>query len=113
VGTKQIMFMGLLLATGTMISLTFGGAWLGNDDIDMANSFNVFKQVNILGLWSVTIPNITFFLVGAKSLVMMDFAFFTGELVIIQWFFFFTLGLGVIWGIYLVIIAIVQGVLNR
>jgi hypothetical protein len=111
--TKQIMFMGLLLAAGTLISMTFGGAWFTSYDLDVVNSFNVFKQVTILGTWSVTIPNISFFLTGAKALIMMDFAFFTGPLQIVQWFFFFIFGLGVIWGIYVIIISIVQGILRR
>ena len=105
--------MGLILATGTLISLTFAGAWLGNDDLATANSFTVFKQVNILGLWSVTIPNINFFTTGAKALIMMDFAFFSGPAALIQWFMFFTFGLGVIWGIYTVVIWILNGVLSR
>jgi len=106
--------MGLLLAAGTLISLTFGGAWLGSYDMGVANSFTVFKQVNILGLWSVSIPNIDFFLSGAKALMMMDFAFFTGPGgSLIQWFFFFIFGLGLIWGFFTVVIGIVQGVLRR
>lgn len=109
----QIMFMGLLLAAGVLISLTFGGLWLGDEDVETANAFTVFKQVNILGLWSVTIPNIDFFLTGAKHLIMMDFAFFDGSLALLQWFFFFTLGLGVIWGFFTIIISVVQGVLRR
>jgi len=110
---QQIMFMGLILAAGTLISLTFSGAWLGSYDVGVANSFTVFKQVNILGLWSVTIPNIDFFLSGAKSLLMMDFAFFAGAGQLLQWFFFFTMGLGLIWGFFTVIIGVVQSVLRR
>jgi hypothetical protein len=110
---QQIMFMGLILAAGTLISLTFAGAWLGGTDVAVANSFTVFKQVNIMGLWSVTIPNIDFFLSGAKSLIMMDFAFFSGAGQILQWFLFFTLGLGVIWGFFTVVIGIVSGVFRR
>ena len=109
----QIMGMGLILAAGTMISLTFGGAWLGSNDVAAANAFTVFKQVNILGLWSVTIPNIDFFLTGAKALITMDFAFFVGAASILQWFMFFTLGLGVIWGVYTIVIGVVQGILHR
>jgi len=107
------MGMGFILASGTIISLTFGGAWFSAIDLETANAFTIFKQVNILGLWSVTIPSIDFFLSGAKALMTMDFAFFQGGLQILQWFLFFTLGLGLIWGIYTVIISVVQGVLHR
>lgn len=105
--------MGLILASGVMISLTFGGLWFGSSDVATANAFTVFKQVDILGLWSVTIPNIDFFMTGAKHLIMMDFAFFEGSNALIQWFGFFVFGLGLIWGIFIVVIGIVQGALRR
>ncbi|MBA7663808.1 hypothetical protein ES703_71856 [subsurface metagenome] len=106
---QQIMFMGWMLAVGTMISLTFGGLWLGPKETILADSLTVFKQANILGTWSVMVPNVSFFLVGVKSLMMMDFAFFRDEMVLIQWFFFLTLGVGFLWGIFMVVISAIRG----
>lgn len=111
--TQQIMFMGWIFAIGTMISLTFAGAWLGSDEATVADAVTVFKQTNILGLWSVTVPNISFFLVGAKSLMMMDFAFFQGSAGIFQWILFMTIGLGLMWGIFTVVIGVIQGLFRR
>lgn len=105
--------MGLVLATGTLISLTFGGAWLGDEEVALANALTVFKQVTILGTWAITVPNPSFFLVGAKSLMMMDFAFFSGEMALLQWFGFMTLGLGLMWGIFTVVIGVIQGLFRR
>ena len=105
--------MGLIFAAGTMISLTFGGLWLGSEEVEVANAFTVFKQANILGIWSVMVPNVSFFLVGAKSLMMMDFAFFEGEMALIQWLLFMTLGLGLMWGIFTVVIGVIQGLFKR
>lgn len=110
---KQIMFMGLVFAAGTMISLTFSGAWLGTSEVEVVNAMAVFKQANILGLWSVTIPNIDFFLVGAKSLMMLDFAFFTGPLAIVQWFMFMTVGLGLLFGFFVIVITVIQSLWRR
>jgi len=107
------MFLGLILASGTLISLTFGGAWYDSGDLSIANTMTVFKQANILGIWSITVPNIGFFITGFKSLLMFDFAFFTGPTVILQWFLFFTIGLGTMWGLYTVIIGVIQGVFVR
>lgn len=109
----QVMFMGLVLAAGTIVSLTFGGAWLGSAEIGLQESFTVFKQANILGTWAVTVPNITFFLVGARSLIMMDFAFFGGILSLAQWFLMLTIGLGLTWGFYTVMIGTIQGLFGR
>jgi len=110
---QQIMFMGLLFAAGTLISLTFGGLWVGSQETNVVDAITVFKQAEILGTWSVTIPNVSFFLVGAKSLMMMDFAFFSGSWAILQWFLFLTIGLGFMWGIYTVVLGTVQGLFGR
>lgn len=110
---QYAMFLGFVLAAGTLVSLTFGGAWLGTNELLFTNALAVFKQANILGLWSITIPNIDFFLVGAKCLTMMDFAFFEGEMALLQWFFIMTIGLGFIWGVYTTIISTAAGVLGR
>ncbi len=108
---QYIMFMGLVFSVGTFVSLTFGGVWLGSPEVDVANAVSVFKQANILGIWSVTVPNITFFLVGLKALMMMDFAFFQGTL--IQWFAIMILGLGLMWGVFIVVIGTIQGLFRR
>ncbi|OGO00989.1 MAG: hypothetical protein A2Y58_03190 [Chloroflexi bacterium RBG_13_51_52] len=110
---QHMMFLGLIFAAGTIISLTFGGAWLGSTDLEVANAITIFKQANILGVWSITVPNISFFFTGAKSLMMFDFAFFNGSTAILQWFLFFTIGLGTMWGFYTVIIGVIQGVFTR
>ena len=110
---QQIMFMGWLFAVGTLISLTFGGLWIGSEEVVMANALTVFKQANILGIWSVTVPNISFFLVGVKSLMMLDFAFFRGEAALIQWLLFMTIGLALMWGIFTIVIGVIQGLFRR
>lgn len=111
--TKHIMFLGLILAAGTLISLTFGGAWFDSTDLETLNSMTVFKQAEIFGIWSITVPNISFFITGAKALMQFDFAFFPGSLAILQWFFFFVIGIATMWGFYTVIIGVVQGVFGR
>lgn len=110
---KQIMFMGLICAAGVMVSLTFAGVWVGSEEVEIANAMTTFKQANILGMWSVTVPNIDFFLIGAKSLIMMDFAFFFGPMALLQWFLFMTLGLALMWGLFTVVIGVIQGLWRR
>lgn len=109
----QIMFMGLIFATGTVISLTFGGLWVGDEEVAMANAVTVFKQANILDIWSITVPNPNFFLVGVKSLTSLDFAFFAGEMALLQWFLFLTIGMAMMWGIFVVVIGVIQGLFRR
>ena len=105
--------MGLVFAAGTMVSLTFGGAWLGTSEVTVANSLTVFKQANILGTWAIMVPSIDFFLVGAKSLMLMDFAFFQGGAGILQWLLYMTFGLGLLWGFWSLVFGAIQGLFRR
>lgn len=93
--------------------MTFAGLWLGDTDVDITNSLTAFKQANIRNVWSITVPNIDFFLVGAKALTSFDFGFFTGPLQILQWFFMLTIGLGFTWGVYTVGIYVVSGIFSK
>lgn len=113
--TQYIMFMGFIFAIGTLVSLTFGGVGMSSTETSVVNSLTVFKQANILGTWSVMVPNISFFTTGMKSLMMMDFAFFSNMegMEIIQWLLFMTLGVGMLWGIYTVVIGVIQGLFRR
>lgn len=111
--TQQVMFMGFIFAVGTIISLTFAGIGMGSEELEIVNAVTVFKQANILGVWSITVPNITFFFVGMRSLMQMDFAFFTGGMLIVQWLLFMTFGLGMMWGIYTIVIGVIQGLFRR
>lgn len=110
---KSIMFMGLVLAVGTIISLTFGGQWLGSSEVSIQDALTVFTQAKILGIWSVTVPNITFFLVGAKSMMTLDFAFFGGVLGMVQWIFMLVFVSAFMWGIYSVMIYVISGLFKR
>ena len=111
---QHIMYLGLLFAAGTLISLTFFGGWIDDSDLlQMTNSLTVFKDASIMGVWTVSIPNIDFFFVGIKSMMMMDFAFFQGPTEIIGLVFELVLVSGIMWGIFTIVIYIIQGVLTR
>lgn len=110
---QHIMFMGLLLAVGTIISLSYAGVGLGSEEVGYANAFTAFKQANILGVWSVTIPNVTFFFVGVRALTQMDFAFFTSGMVVVQWILYMVLGLGLTWGIFTIVLGVINGLFRR
>ncbi|OGN90755.1 MAG: hypothetical protein A2Z70_01365 [Chloroflexi bacterium RBG_13_48_17] len=112
--TKHIMFLGLILAAGTTISLTFAGLWLGDEEVELSNALTVFKQATILGVWSVTVPNVSFFLVGARALIMMDFAFFQGSAgLFVQWVLYLVIGTATLWGLFSLMIGVVQGRFSR
>jgi hypothetical protein len=110
---KDAMFLGLLGSVGTFISLTFSGSWIGQSEMDVTNSLVAFKQANILGIWSVSVPNISFFVTGIKFMTSLDFAFLQGQMGILQWFLWMILGFGIVWGIFTVVIVSVSGLFGR
>lgn len=110
---QHVMWIGLICAVGTVISLTFSGVGLGQEEVDLANAVTVFKQANILGVWSVSVPNITFFTVGMKSLMNLDFAFFSGGMIFVQWLLFMTIGIGFMWGLFSTVLGVISGLFRR
>jgi len=100
-----VMFLGFITATGTLISLTFGGGWFDQTDINTLNSLSAFRQASVLNVWSITVPNIDYALSGMGSFLKFDFAFFTGPLELIRWFFMTVIGAAVLWGIFTVVIG--------
>lgn len=111
--TQQVMFMGWLFATGTLVSLTFAGLWIGSSEMVVADAVSIFKQANILGIWSVTVPNVSFFMVGAKSMITMDFAFFQGSAAVFQWVLIMVIGYAFLFGLFTVAIGAIQGLFRR
>lgn len=110
---QYIMWGGLIFAIGTIISLTYGGVGLGDEEVAFINSITVFKQANILGVWSVPIPNITFFTTGAKALLNLDFAFFNDGMLILQWILYAVFALGLTWGFFVVVISVINSRFSR
>lgn len=109
----MMMWVGLMFSVGTLISLTYAGVGLGSEEVEFINAVAVFKQANILGIWSVPVPNITFFTIGLRALLNADFAFFGGFMQLLQWFFYTVIGLGVMWGVFSVILVVISGLFRR
>ena len=110
---KYIMGLGFIFLSGTLISLVFGGAWLGDTEIGALNSIAAFRSVNVLGVWSIMVPNLDFLISGIGAMVSMDFAFFGGGMEILRWFFLFTISAGVMFGIFTIMIVTASNLWRR
>ena len=110
---KNASFLGLMFAAGTMIGLTLGGGWLGSTDLATVSSLTVFKEANILGLFTITIPNMDFFFTGMQAVTAMDFGFFAGGLELVQFFFLYVFAFGALWGIITVVINVIASRFGR
>lgn len=110
---QQIMFLGFIFTAGTIISLTFAGGWLEPSDVDVINSLTAFRSVNLLGIWTIMVPNLDFILLGLGSLMKMDYAFFRGELVLMQWFFLMTITAATLFGFFSIAIVTISSIWRR
>ena len=110
---QLIMFLGAILAAGTLISMTFGGGWFGSTDVSTINAVAGFKSATIVGSWSVPVPNIDFVTSGLAALLKWDFAFFDGSASLIRWFLIFIVSAGVTWGLFSVMIYTISGLFPR
>lgn len=110
---KYIMGMGFIFMAGTLISLTFGGGWLGDTEANTLNSIAAFRSANVLGLWSIMVPNLDFLTAGIGALVQMDFAFFGGTMDLLRWFFICTISAGIMFGLFCVMIVTASNLWRR
>ena len=100
-----MMFLGFMFSCGTLISLAIAQGWYDSSDIAQLNAIAAFRQASVLGVWSITVPNLDFVLSGIGAFVSFNFAFFRGELAILQWFMMLVIGSAVLWGIFTVVIG--------
>lgn len=73
----------------------------------------MFSDTKIFGLFSMPVPNLSFFLIGMKNLTTMNFAFFTGELAILKFVLIMVIISGVLWGFFSTIVYVGTSILNR
>ena len=94
------MFVAWLSSAGTLISLAIGGGWYDTTDVTTLNQLAAIRQANVLGVWSIPVPNLDFVLSGIGAMVSFNFAFFRGELAILQWFMLTVISSAVLFGLF-------------
>lgn len=109
----QVMFLGFLFFAGTVISLTFAGAWVSSTEVGILNSISGFVSTTILDRWTIQVPNINYVTTGIAALTKMDFAFFGGSLGLLRWLFICTIGAATVWGIFTIVIYSISGLWSR
>ncbi len=105
--TKLIMFMVFAFIGATFISRILEGAYFASTDIEILNQLTVFRDVEILGLFSIPTLNLSFFTQGLPHLLMWDYPFFTGTWAFFRYF-LYVLSVGVVWGILIVFVGVLS-----
>ena len=109
---KFIMFMVFAFVGCTLISRMLEGAYFSTTDINIMNQLAVFRDVQILGLFSIPTLNLDFFTQGLPHLLMWDYPFFTGTWNLFRYF-LYVLSIGIVWGILVVFIGVLSNRFGR
>lgn len=81
VGFLTYCFLGL-----TLINRVLQGEFIVAGDASIVNTIMVFREINVFGLFSLPIPNLSFITEGLAHLAKWDYSFFGGNAAIIQYF---------------------------
>ncbi len=96
---RDMMFAAWLLIGGLVISQIMSMAYFGGADTSVTNSLLILRTYNLFGIIPIPFLNIDFFVVGLKSLIQWDFAFFQGIGFDMIKYLFYVISVGLVWGI--------------
>lgn len=104
---KFIMFLVFGFVGCTLISRILEGAFINATDVEILNQLSVFRDVQVLNLFSVPALNLEFFTKGLPHLLTWDYPFFEGTWNLVRYF-FYVLSIGVMWGILIIFVGVLS-----
>jgi len=113
--TKQLMFVSFVWLIGTLCCLILEGIYFGTRELDIVNALTGFNILQVSGAGSWFIPKLAwgFMIHGLPKLIFWDYSYFQGGYFIIRLFFIMTLSVGVVYGITMVFVPVVQGIISQ
>jgi hypothetical protein len=112
VGIGFIGFLGFLFVGMTAINQIMAGAMIGSADMGILNNLTLFKSLNVFGLFSLSVPNLSFITEGIPHLVKWDYSYFAGNAGILQ-FFLYSLTLALAFGLFILMLSFLYSFANR
>lgn len=109
---KLIMFCAFMLIVGLLVSHVMEGTFFGTRERALMNTLTVIKTQSVFGMFSIPWLNLDFFTVGLPRLINWDFGFFGGEAETIKYF-FYVVSIGLVWGIFPVVVGVLAYALRR
>lgn len=107
IGFLAFSFIGL-----TLINRVLEGAFLASADITVLNQLTIFRELELFGLFSVPVPNLSLITEGLPHLVMWDYTFFGGNAGIIQYF-LYSVTAAMSFGLFLLVLGMLYQYFNR
>ena len=108
---KLMMAFSMLFVICTMLCLFIEGSWVGDRELDVLNALTGYSAIEAGGM-SVIQMGVGFFTTGLPKMIMWDYSFFEGGWGIVR-IFFMPLSIGVIWGVFTVLIGALQGLVSN
>lgn len=87
-GLSLIKFCAWEFVGFTLINRIMEGAFIAAADISILNTVVIFRTVEIWGLGSIPVPNVSFLTQGIPALISWDYSFFGGNAAIISYLFY-------------------------
>lgn len=81
IGFLAFCFVGM-----TLINRILEGAFIAANDVTILNQLTVFRDLELFGLFTVPVPNLSFITEGIPHLVKWDYSFFGGNAAVFQYF---------------------------
>lgn len=107
---KLMMALAMLFVICTMTCLFIEGSWVDDQEIDIINSLTGYTIMEAGGM-SVIQLGWGFFTKGLPKMIMWDYSFFSGGWGIVR-IFLMPISIGIIWGVFTVVITAVQGLVS-
>jgi hypothetical protein len=99
IGFASFLFVGF-----TLINRILEGAMIASSEMELLNQLTVFRSVEVLGLFSIPVPNLSFFTTAIPKLFTWDYSFFGGNSGIIQYL-FYSITAAASFGLFIVIVG--------
>lgn len=112
---KLIMFCYFIFILGTLFSLMIEGTWLGSEEVTFVNQMTGLTSLEIqgAGIWQVPKQIGGFITNGLPKLITWNYSYLDdGYAALFKWVFLYAISAGVVWGVVLVFIPIVQGLIS-
>lgn len=112
---KIIMFCAFVFGIGSIFCCIYEGGWYGADDVSFWNVLTGYSVASTsdAGGWAVPAQIGRFFTHAIPKLITWDYPFFQGVARLIAWIFLYPVSGGVVYGLAMGAISVVQGLLAR
>ena len=111
---KFIIFLAMVFIVGQFMCLVGEGGFFGQDDVDLQNTLTGYTALEVSGAGIWTVPKLIggFLTTGLPKMITWNYSFLEGSWSMIKWFLLYPISIGVVWGITLVFMPVIQGIFS-